>query len=94
MSRDELAALSHDLFSVAVPSIKHTLSHRTGRAHPEVVTAVFICRVCPKQTHINSSESSVSLQLNRDEHNKLQTWWAVKKFYFEGAGKIDLKKSS
>lgn len=79
MSRDELDALSHDLFSVGVPSIKHTLSHRTGWPHPEAVTAVFIWCICPKQTHADSSKGSVSLRLGRHQHNKLLAWCDVQK---------------
>ncbi|KAI9528892.1 hypothetical protein NQZ68_015657 [Dissostichus eleginoides] len=34
------AARSHDLFSVVLPSVKHTLTHQTGRAHPDILSAV------------------------------------------------------
>lgn len=39
-SGEELAALSHDRLSVVLPSVKHTLTRRADRAHPEILTAV------------------------------------------------------
>lgn len=66
MSSEEWAAISHDLFSVVLPSVRHKLSHRTGRADPEVLdcgltpTSLFSGNVSPKQTRAESSEESES----------------------------------
>ena len=79
MSMENLAALSHDLFSVVLPSIKHTLSHRTGRADPEVVTAVWHQNQGSPilNKHVPAPQRVLSLcsWIEMNTNNKLQPLW-------------------